>query len=97
MSETQEFVDAFYAKNGKCCAGCDHWRHINSLAGECLQSKILPGKERADMLGYTSHSMNFPSGHAITLHGHCCALFADTFDWATLPPWYLRKIGKATP
>lgn len=35
MSERQEYVDRFYWQNGPCCAGCDWWRHINSVAGEC--------------------------------------------------------------
>ena len=39
MSETerQEYVDRFYWSNGPCCAGCDWWRHHNSVAGECTR------------------------------------------------------------
>lgn len=32
---TQKAVDAFYWLTGPCCAGCDWWRHINSVAGSC--------------------------------------------------------------
>ena len=35
MPGSQEHIDRFYFAHGKCCAGCDWWRHINSVAGMC--------------------------------------------------------------
>jgi len=32
---SQEHVDRFYFAHGPCCAGCDWWRHINSVGGMC--------------------------------------------------------------
>lgn len=35
MGGSQEHIDRFYFERGPCCAGCDWWRHINSVAGIC--------------------------------------------------------------
>lgn len=90
---TQKAIDSFYMKNGPCCAGCDLWQHINSSVGECLNSKIVPGHERTSMLGMHGCSLDVGAGHAMTLRGHVCAHFSDTFDWSKLPPSYLQDIG----
>lgn len=35
-SVRQRYVDAYYwSQNRPCCAGCDWWRHINSVGGVC--------------------------------------------------------------
>lgn len=34
-TERQQLLDSYYFKNGNCCAGCDWWRHINSVSGVC--------------------------------------------------------------
>lgn len=40
MSGSQEHIDSFYFERGPCCAGCDLWRHINSVAGTCTLMPI---------------------------------------------------------
>ncbi len=94
MSEAQERADAFYWSNGPCCAGCDHWRNINTLYGECAATQPgLSGEERAASLGLHGFSVTLPTGHAITRREHKCGAFADTFAWDTLPLPYLKKVG----
>ena len=91
--ELQQHVDTVYWKNGKCCAGCDHWRILNSISGECLKSKIIPAKERLKMVGIENISTDIGAGHAITLIGYVCGNFKDDFNWSILPLSYLKKIG----
>lgn len=93
MEEQQESVDRFYVKHGPCCAGCDHWRSINSLVGECHASPPVGDDERTAMLEFIGCSLARAAGHIMTSRDHCCAAFQDDFDWTSLPPWYLRKIG----
>lgn len=90
----QELLDAFYAKNGPCCAGCDWWHWLNSLVGECHKSAPVSGNQRYAMLGvsWTSHPVE--AGHVMTTRDHRCGDFVDNFDWGSLPPAYLRRIGK---
>ena len=73
----QESIDAFYKKVGPCCAGCDHWRWINTVVGLCMKSKISPSAERTAMLNIQSSSLNIGSGHAMTERSHHCAFFED--------------------
>jgi len=77
MSDRQTYVDAFYRANGPCCAGCDWWRHVNSVAGECLKSQIIPGAERFAMLGGYGASLTAEAGHAVTTRDHLCGQFQD--------------------
>lgn len=92
--DIQEAVDAFYHAAGRpCCAGCDWWRHLNSVAGLCTLSPPIPGGERGAMLGLHGSSLNPGAGHAMTPRGHLCGQFRDAFDWRSLPPAYLRRIG----
>ncbi|MFG1331233.1 hypothetical protein V5F41_08250 [Xanthobacter autotrophicus] len=93
MDARQESVDAFYWRHGNCCAGCDWWKHITSMAGECMRSAPVPGHERASMIGIQSASFNIGAGHIITPRDHHCGEFVDTFDWSSLGPFYLRRIG----
>ena len=93
MSERQEILDTFYFTNGKCCAGCDWWRSLSSLVGECIQSPPVSGDERLDMLGVLSSSMRWLSGHVVTGREHVCGEFKDAFDWQSLPVPYLKRIG----
>lgn len=74
---SQKHIDEFYAKHGPCCAGCDHWRWYNSHVGDCLKSRIVPGSERAAMLGIDGISLRVGAGHAMTTRDHVCALFED--------------------
>lgn len=90
----QEIIDRFYAKNGPCCAGCDWWRHFNSLVGECTRSAPVSGAQRASMLDMHSTSLAPGAGHAFTRREHHCGDFKDEFDWDSLPEHYLRSIGR---
>jgi hypothetical protein len=94
-AERQEILDRFYWSRGTpCCAGCDHWRHHNALAGECLRSAPAPEAARWAMLGITgSSSLRGGAGHIATLRDHACGEFRDTFDWASLSPAYRRRVG----
>jgi hypothetical protein len=95
----QELLDKFYTKHGPCCAGCDWWHHINSLVGECRRSAPVAATERLAMIGIAWSSLPpAGAGHIMTTREHHCGDFKDDFDWSTLPPWYLRRIGRtATP
>lgn len=91
----QEVLDAFYTKNGPCCAGCDWWHWTNTLVGECRKSAPVGGAERYAMLGISWTSLPLEAGHVMTRREHRCGDFADTFDWSSLPAAYLRRIGRA--
>ena len=95
MSDTwQESVDTFYHwKSGPCCAGCDWWRSLSSLVGECHRSAMVSGDDRMLALGIEWCSLPFGAGHAVTKRDHVCGEFKDEFDWSSLPPAYLRRIG----
>lgn len=92
MSAIQESCDAFYMKHGPCCAGCDWWRAISSLAGDCRKSAPVPDAERWAMLGIQSCSLQPGAGHVVTLRGHHCGEFRDEFDWTSLPLGYRVRI-----
>lgn len=70
MADRQRNIDAFYREHGPCCAGCDWWRHMNSLVGECLQSKIVGGSERSAMIGMVSASLNPGAGQTTIASSH---------------------------
>jgi hypothetical protein len=93
VADTQEFVDRFYMAHRPCCAGCDHWRFINSSVGECRLSPPVDGDERVSLLGMRGLSLPRAGGHILTPRDHHCGAFSDTFDWASLPRWYLHEIG----
>lgn len=95
MDDVQASVDAFYWKHGPCCAGCDWWRHVASTAGECIRSAPVPGHERLAMLGIEKPWASIGAGHVMTPRDHHCGEFADTFDWSSLGPFYLKRIGAA--
>lgn len=92
-SLTQEWVDRFYVQHGPCCAGCDWWRSINTLVGECHRSTPVDGQQRETMLGIKSCSLPLEAGHIFTPLHHHCGEFRDEFDWASLPLVYRRRIG----
>lgn len=89
----QEHLDRFYFAHGRCCAGCDWWRSINSIAGECTNAAPVSGVERMDMLGIDWSSHRFGAGHPITSREHVCGQFKDEFDWASLPLPYRKRVG----
>jgi hypothetical protein len=78
--ERQFAVDAFYHEHGPCCAGCDHWRFINSSVGECRKSAPVSAQERWAMVGIHS-SLDAGAGHVMTPRHHHCGDFADTYAW----------------
>lgn len=74
----QDLIDAFATKNAPCCAGCDHWRHFNSVAGECVRTAPVAGADRISMLGMHNASLPAGAGHIMTPRNHVCAEFEDT-------------------
>lgn len=97
----QEICDTLYFKNGPCCAGCDHWISDMGLLGNCDANGIISGADVLKSLNITFSSYMPPPGFPFTRAEFRCGKFQDDFDWQTLPPEYLRKIGakprKATP
>lgn len=93
--QRQEIIDRFYWSHGACCAGCDWWRHMTSMAGECLRSAPVSESERWAMLGVTGSSRATGAGQVVTQRHHCCGAFRDSFDWSSLPPKYRRSVGAA--
>lgn len=91
--DRQEHLDSFYFKHGKCCAGCDWWRSISSLVGECTRAAIVPAQQRMDALGIEWSSHRMKAGHPITNRDYVCGEFKDEFDWTTLPLPYRKRIG----
>lgn len=77
----QKRVDAFYREHGPCCAGCDNWRFLNSVLGECRKSAPVAGADRWAMVGLRASSVPADPGHIITSREHHCGDFADTYDW----------------
>jgi hypothetical protein len=99
-TKRQEILDRIYVQNGPCCAGCDWWHHVNSLIGECHKSAPVSAEERYSIVQMDWHTWRFrdaDAGHILTNREHHCGDFKDEFDWTTLPPRYLRRIGKETP
>lgn len=93
MDSRQEILDDFFWKNGPCCAGCDWWSSINSVAGECTRSAPVTDGNRIAMLGIQGLSTAPGAGHVMTMREHRCGEFRDTFDWSSLPVPYLKRIG----
>jgi hypothetical protein len=92
----QENVDRFYFGLGRqCCAGCDWWRSLSSLVGDCTKSKPVGGAERWDVIGIYGCSLRLPAGHVITKRDHVCGEFKDDFDWSSSPLPYQKRIGVA--
>lgn len=91
---TSRILDSFYTQHGPCCAGCDWWQAANSAAGQCTRSAPVPGAQRFAVLGITGTSLPMAAGHVMTPREHMCGDFKDEFDWSTLPPLYLRRIGR---
>ncbi len=90
----REAVDRFYFAHGApCCAGCDWWQYLNSVAGECRASAPVAAAERFAMIGISGCSLSADAGHVITPRDHSCGQFRDSFDWSALPLAYQRRIG----
>lgn len=81
-SPLQKAMDAFYHQHGPCCAGCDHWRFVNAVVGECRRSAPVSGAERWAMIGIFTVSGKAPeAGHIMTERGHHCGEFVDSYNW----------------
>lgn len=93
LADLQEFIDKFYFDHKPCCAGCDWWRHYNSMIGECGRGAPVSGVERTDVLGIHSSSLRLRAGHVFTNQKHVCGDFKDTFDWSSLPLAYRKRVG----
>jgi hypothetical protein len=94
MSEArQEHLDTFYFKNGPCCAGCDWWRSISYLSGECSKSAPMSGRDRWALLGVSGSSLHLGAGHPLTNRDHHCGDFKDEFEWSALPLAYQNRVG----
>lgn len=89
----QETLDAFYFRNGPCCAGCDWWQSISSMTGECTRSAPVSSAERLAMIGITGTSLAPSVGHPYTLRDHTCGDFKDEFDWSSLSLGYRKRVG----
>jgi len=74
---TDVAVLAYAASHNPCCAGCDHWRYINSVAGECLRTAPVAGPDRIGLLGIVWSSAQPGPGHIMTPRGHVCSEFRD--------------------
>lgn len=96
-TKTQEAADRFYAAHGPCCAGCDWWHHHSSVIGECRKSAPVSAQERYGIVEMPWTTFRIwratDAGHILTNREHHCGDFKDEFDWSSLPPHYLRKIG----
>lgn len=90
----QRILDSFYTQHGPCCAGCDWWSSANSMVGECKRSAPVSGCERVAVLGMRFASLVPDAGHILTPREHHCGDFKDDFDWPSLTPLYLKRIGR---
>lgn len=82
VSDVQETIDAFYWKNGPCCAGCDWWREIRAgRIGLCTRAAPVAGFQRTELLGITGSTLQIGAGHPFTQRGHHCGDFKDDFNW----------------
>jgi hypothetical protein len=100
LGRVQEAADRFYVKQGPCCAGCDWWHHSSSVIGECRKSAPVSAKERYSVvrMDWTSWRLTeSEAGHILTNRDHHCGDFKDSFEWTSLPPAYLRRIGWSAP
>lgn len=93
-TKRQEIIDRYYTERGPCCAGCDWWHHVNSVAGECRRSAPVAGAQRYALMGMRFIAARTEAGHVMTPRHHVCGEFRDDFDWSTLPAHYLRAIGR---
>ncbi len=89
----QEMLDTLYWRKGRCCAGCDHWQSEGGMTGQCMAAPIVSGLDVMKSMGIDWSSYKFEPGHPYRHAEHVCGAFKDDFDWSTLPPEYLARIG----
>jgi len=73
----QDHIDAFADKHALCCAGCDFWRWINSVVGECVRHAPNPAHDAAAGLGIHGFSAG-PVSSMLVKRDHWCGDFVDT-------------------
>jgi hypothetical protein len=59
----------------------------------------VSAEQRYSMVRIDWHTFRFQgqdAGHILTNREHRCGDFKDDFDWSSLPPAYLRRIGWET-
>lgn len=93
ITAMQESIDRFYFRHGPCCAGCDWWRSLSSLVGDCTKAAPVDSATRWAMLGIEGCSLEPSVGHIVTARDHVCGDFKDEFDWSSLPLPYRARIG----
>lgn len=91
--DRQEMLDRFYWRHGPCCAGCDWWRSISAMTGECTAAAPVSSAERLAVVGIEGCSLPPACGHPLTPRDHHCGSFRDEFDWTALPLPYRKRIG----
>lgn len=89
----QQRLDMYYWKHGNCCAGCDHWSSFGADSGECYGGPPVSGEQVLQSMGIHFFSYIPAPGQPYTSHEHVCGAFKDDFDWSSLEPEYLEKIG----
>jgi len=89
----QEMCDKFYWSHGRCCAGCDHWSSDGGWIGICTSAPPVSGHQVMSSLGIEWSTYTPPPGQPFTERDHVCGAFKDDFDWTTLEPEYLKRIG----
>ena len=89
----QEECDRLYWAQGQCCAGCDFWRSDCGDMGRCSAAGIVSGADVIRSMGCDFSSYTPPPGFPYTRADHWCGKFCDDFDWWSLNPDYLSRIG----
>jgi len=97
LRKYQKRCDAFFWKNGPCCAGCDYWASEAGDIGECTSAPPVSGTQVLKSLGIDWSSYTPPPGQPFTTREHRCGAFQDTFDWSILGSEYLLSIGYRGP
>ena len=91
--EYQETCDRLYWSRGQCCAGCDHWASDGGMTGTCAAAGIVSGEDVLRSYGITWSTRTPPPGLPYSQADFACGKFRDDFDWSTLDPDYLARIG----
>ena len=89
----QKQCDRDYWRYGPRCSGCDHWQSDMGNIGFCTAAGIVSGEQVLRSAGIMFCSYTPPPGFPITRADFHCGLFRDDFDWSSLGPEYLERIG----
>lgn len=89
----QEQMDADYWRLGQRCSGCDHWESEGGGVGLCSVAPPVSGQQILKSLGIKWSTYTPAPGRPYTRAEYWCGKFQDEFDWSSLDPDYLHKIG----